>query len=68
MSKGKELSVTLNLDADLYHEAEKIYKSKGLSFEDAIRLFLLQSVQMREYPLLVPKGIRSQILKKEINE
>lgn len=65
MSKAKQQTITLQLDEELCHAAEKIFKARGLSFEDAINLFLLQSVQMREYPLLVPPNLRAQVLDKE---
>lgn len=61
MNKDNITNVTISLDTDELRTAKKIMKSKGYTFEEAVRLLVLYCNQMNEFPFLVPSSLRDKI-------
>ena len=51
-----EITVEIKLDADLKEAAEKLYRSVGTTFNEAIKLFVAHSVATGEVPRMKKKS------------
>ena len=50
---AKEATFQVRMDADLKEEVEKLYKSMGTSFAEAVRIFAKQSLTEKGLPFVV---------------
>lgn len=50
---AKEATLQVRMDADLKESAERLYKSMGTSFAEAVRIFAQQSVTEQGMPFVV---------------
>ncbi len=47
---GTEKVMQIRMDADIRESVEKIYEELGISFEDAVRVFAVQSIMKKGWP------------------
>lgn len=45
MEDKKEVSASIRLDRELYEEAKKVAKKKGLSFSAFVRMVLIEAIE-----------------------
>lgn len=57
--------ITVSIDTDLIEEATELFASLGLTLEDAIRIFLEQSVQVQGFPFPMQKMSHGDSLSNE---
>ena len=55
-NESDEALVQIRMDVSVKEAVEKLYKDLGISFEDAVRVFAIQSIHKKGYPFISKKG------------
>ncbi len=60
---GKLVEVTLEIDAELKEQAEKVFAENGLTLEEATILFFEETVRLGRLPFELDEDLREYIAK-----
>lgn len=58
---GKLVEVTLEIDAELKEQAEKVFAENGLTLEEATILFFEETVRLGRLPFEIDEDLREYI-------
>jgi addiction module RelB/DinJ family antitoxin len=61
MDMGKLVEVTLEIDAELKEQAEKVFAENGLTLEEATILFFEETVRLGRLPFELDEDLREYI-------